>query len=118
MVAGPGYVAGAEPWLQDQPAQFGVAELGVQCQQPKGLRFLTNGGQIKLTPVVRYNDLDFLAYCTKSNRHRSLRAFPAGNALFGRLDAVVNRVAQQVQQRLSEASQNVGVHRHGFADHR
>ena len=59
--------------------------------------------EIDALPVVLHADLDRVAFVARGDGERALRRLAEGEAHLGRLDAVRDRVAHQVEQRLGHA---------------
>ena len=103
-------VPGAEAWPQDQAPQICIAELRAKCHQSKTDGFFSNSGQVQATPVVRHHNLNFLTNPLEGNRDTALFRLAQSQSFNGRFNAVVDRIAQQVQQRFGQPGQNISVH--------
>ena len=83
-----------------------VAHLG----QPHAARPGADRVQVEPAPVVLNRQLDHPAAQAGSHEHLTARRLVAGDALARRLDAVVDRVAHDVQQRVAQPLHKLAIH--------
>ena len=95
-------------------ASDGVASAS---SSPRSTAFDADVGEIEPAAVVGDLHRDHLAAARDGQRDGAGARFALRFALVGRLEAMVDRVAQDVQQRVDELVQHVGVDEDVRADH-
>ena len=110
------HVARGESGQQREARDFGVGGHGVGGQQPALHGAAADVAQIEAAAVVGHLHGDDLATARHGQRDGAGARLAARDAFLGRLEAVVDGVAQDVQQRVDELVQHVGVDQDVAAD--
>ena len=102
-------LAGGKSRKKDQALHFSIGEVGQRFfgGQPLFQRFLADGVQRQAAAVVLHFDDDAAAQGIGAQPDGAPPGFARRLALVGRLDAVIDRVAQHVHQRVADALQHL-----------
>ena len=102
------FFRGGESRLQDQIQRLGPGQAGclLGFQQSLGQGALPDFFRINASPVVEDLDDHLVALVISAQPQGSLRPLAGAHALRGRLDAMADRIAHQVGQRLGDRIQN------------
>src|SRR6185295_8583544 len=107
----------AEARLENQLQRFLVGEHAPRMQQAAFASPRTHRADVDAAAVVLEDDDHLGAFAMQADADRAALGLAARHALFGRLDAVHDRVAQHVLERRQHAIQHLAVQLAGGADH-
>src|SRR4030095_12184402 len=105
---------GGKAWLEDQPTQFFLRQKLVGVDKTAFDGGLTYGSIMQPGPVVMTAHYDCSAFTHEIQGDGTDSGFTEQLAVFGPFDAVVNRVAEQVHQRVDHTIEHVAIHERLF----
>src|SRR4029434_7668262 len=101
---------GGKAWMEDQPTQFFLRQKLVGADKTALDGGLTDGSIMQPGPVVMTAHYDCSAFTHEIQSDGTDSGFAEQFAVFGPFDAVVNRVAEQVHQRVDHTIEYVAIH--------